>query len=72
MYTAELKMPQEHSYGFKHERVELLLQQMGLAPSRDTLIGAGNGRKGITGSRAVLFLDSCWQTCPLMCHHANG
>ena len=48
IYTAELKMPQEHSYAFKLERVEELLELLALNSCRDVKIGS-NMAKGISG-----------------------
>ncbi len=54
IYTAELKMPQEHSYAFKLERVEELLELLALNSCRDVKIGS-NMAKGISGERLALW-----------------
>lgn len=53
VYTAELKMPQEHSYTFKQQRVEELLQQLALSSCRHVKIGS-NLARGISGVYASL------------------
>ncbi|KAK9796982.1 hypothetical protein WJX73_006588 [Symbiochloris irregularis] len=54
MYTAELKLPQEHSYEYKKGCVDGLVQQLGLGPCGDTVIAAHQQHKGLTGSQVKL------------------